>query len=496
MTEARSGRRYQLPAPDRTGALLGLSHRVVAVAGVGLGLGAVALARGAAVVSAACVVTALTLCVARWDGRSLLEAGPERLAWMRLRANRRWTAPLPLGADGVPLPPALDGQHVLRLGPAEHGLTGVEDVAVVHDRPGGTVSVSLRLSGRHFGLVDAQEQDAALARWGEALAAFARDRAAVTAVRWSEWAAPAGVAEHAAFVRDRCADPHSAPARAYQQLLASAGPLATRHEVLLTLTVAVGRRRRPGQGPLEGAVQAVCAEARLLVDRLRQAGLGISGPLSPEEVAVALRSRLDPAELVAIERRGATLGRASGLVRLANAGPLATEASWSFWRVDGCLHRSFYVADWPRVELPADWMSGLLAWTGAVRAITLVAEPVGRRESQQAVRRQATKLESDREHRERRGFRVGAQLRRTEAAVAQREEELVSGYPEFTYAGLVTVSAPDPVALDRASDDLIQVAGGLGIELRPLHGRHDQAMAVSLPLARGLASPRRAGRLG
>jgi hypothetical protein len=54
------------------------------------------------------------------------------------------------------------------------------------------------------------------------------------------------------------------------------------------------------------------------------------------------------------------------------------------------------------------------------------------------------------------------------------------------------VSAPDADALERACDDLCQVAAGCGVWLSPLEFRHDQGVAACLPLARALA-PSRAG---
>ena len=69
----------------------------------------------------------------------------------------------------------------------------------------------------------------------------------------------------------------------------------------------------------------------------------------------------------------------------------------------------------------------------------------------------------------------------------EREEELVNGYGEFLYAGIVTVTAGTLADLEAAADEITQVAASTGLELRPLHGRHDQAIIATLPVARGLA---------
>jgi hypothetical protein len=429
-----------------------------------------------------------------------VETLPVRLGWLHQRGSgrHRWLAALPLAEepDSMRWPPALDGQILLGVDVGEHGMDGVGEMAVVWDRPAGTMSATVAVLGHHFGLVDRPEQDATLAQWGAALAGFVRDRAPVCQLRWSEWAAPAPLSEHWAFLQRACHDPGRPAAAAYRQLVESAGRLATRHETLVTVSVPLGRATkaaRAGRDPRAAALATLGAELRLFRERLTGAGLGVSAPLGVGELARAVRSRLDPACLSGLDGRSASLGQAAGLVRPANAVPLAAEAAWTHWRVDGSFHRGFYVADWPRLALPANWMTGLLAWDAAVRSITVIAEPVSPRASAEAIRRQATRLESDQMHRAAQGFRVGAGLRKAAEAVAEREEELVSGYRELTYAGVITLTCPSVGELDRLSDDLCQKAGEQGLELRALHGRHDQAQAACLPLGRGLAPSRRGG---
>jgi hypothetical protein len=145
------------------------------------------------------------------------------------------------------------------------------------------------------------------------------------------------------------------------------------------------------------------------------------------------------------------------------------------------------VAEWPRLEVAADWMQPLVLAAGAVRTLALVAEPVPPRRSHRAIERDATKLASDEEHRRSKGFRVPAAHRRAQADVEDREAQLVAGYGEFAYAGIVSLSAPDPDALERACDDLAQVAAGCGVWLAPLDYRHDAGVGACLPLGRALA---------
>ncbi|MBW3617895.1 MAG: CusA/CzcA family heavy metal efflux RND transporter, partial [Proteobacteria bacterium] len=178
----------------------------------------------------------------RLEGQSVLELVPTLWRWAvgTASGNKTWFAELPLVGDTAELPPALAGQVILAVDAAEHGIrAGSGHVAVVHDRAGGTFAVSVRVSGRQFALAEAGEQDRLVQLWGDALAVFSRGRTAVANVRWSEWAAPAGMEEQYSYLAEHGADDADPAALAsYRALLGNAGPLATRHEVLVTLTVA------------------------------------------------------------------------------------------------------------------------------------------------------------------------------------------------------------------------------------------------------------------
>lgn len=502
------GRLYQLAPPDRTGAILGLSYRTVATLTAGLVVSVLAFSKGVAPIGVGVAVLCVGLVVVRADGGPLVETLPVRIGWIRARYLRRhrWEATLPLRIEAPrpEWPPQLEGIELLVAGRADHGVAGVGDIAVVWDGALGVASATLGITGRHFGLVDPVEQDAVVSAWGEALAGFVRERTPIVQLRWTDWAAPAGVAEHLAYLDRHCHDPRSAAAIAYRELVTGSGASTTRHEVTVTISVQAGRgprsRTTPGRtnrgratgtGDLrEASVRALANEMRLFADRLRAGGLQVSSPWDLATTCQSIRARVDPSALTGMDLRSASLGKAAGLVRPANCGPLATESAWTWWRADGSYHRSFYVSDWPRLSMPAGWMSALLGWAGAVRSISVVFEPVSPRQSAKAVRRAATKLDSDSEHRASQGFRVSAGLRRAAQAVAEREEELISGYRELTYAGVVAVCASTLEELEVCSEDLIQVAAGSGVELRPLHGRHDQVFAVCLPMGRGLAAPR------
>lgn len=485
-------RTYRLAPQDRTGVWMGLTAGQLAVALLGVLFGIVLLnARLPAPIGVGAMGMGLGLAVGRWGGRPLIERGPDlaRIAGRALRPSRsRWLARL--DSRVVQLPGLLAAQQIV---PVERGRFGQagrsEPVAVVHDPRTGIWTATLRVEGRRFTLASSDDQERMLALWGDALAPFSRERSPVAWVRWSEWAAPAGVEAQRAWFGEHVAVSDQDPARrSYEQLLADAGPLATRHEVLVT--VAVDQRRchqRKGVAPEDAAIDTLGGEVRLLAGRLQGAGLTVSGPLSERQLAREVAVRFDPSRMPSIDAKGRRLGERAGLVEPTAMGPVSAEATARAWRTDDSYHRGFWIQEWPRSDVGPEWLAQLMLYAGQIRTVSVFLEPVAPSVSRRAIERQAAKLDSDADQRSRTGFRVGAAHRRQREAVEERESELVAGYAEQSYAGLVDVCAPTLEALDEASAELRQAAASCGIELRPLHRRHDQAAAACLPLAFGLS---------
>jgi hypothetical protein len=247
---------------------------------------------------------------------------------------------------------------------------------------------------------------------------------------------------------------------------------------------------------LTGGRRAAEADERLLavlgkavdtlIRGLRTASLLADDPLTAGEIAAVLRGRLDPTRMR--KSSAGSLAERLGLVQPANAGPLAVEVDWSRLRTDGAWHSTYWIAEWPRLTQHPDWMEPVLAFAGSgSRALTVLFEPVAPSASRRRVDRDSIKLDTDATSRAERGRRVDAGHRRLQAAVAEREAELVAGYAEVGYAGLVTVTADGEDALRAACDECEQIAREHGLELRPLDGRHDLAFAAALPLGLGLS---------
>lgn len=494
MTAGYAAKLFRLSPVDSTGWMFGLSLIQLLTVAFGVAAGTVLMVVVSVSVGVALMVVVVGLGAARLGGSSLLESIPLGVRFVRsqIRDEAIWFESVPvLGGDPESsAPPALAGQELLVVDAAQVGLGAPgTQVAVSHDRDGDMIAASLRVSGRQFGLLERAEQDWMVDAWGNAIGAFVSERSPVVSVRWSQWAAPAGLDEHRAWVGEHlAAEPLTDVQEAYETLLREAGSQAIRHEVLVTVTVAVGKvkRRRDETDRVSSAAEALLGEMRLFAQRLEGAGLIVSGVLTPSEWARAMRLRLDPSSRLVLDGRLRSLGDAAGGANPASAGPSAAVTEWNAWHTDGSWHRAMRVTEWPRLDVEATWLADLMLYAGSVRTMAVILEPVARSKSQRSILRDAAKIESDATHRTEKGFRVGAKHRRAKQAVEEREEELVAGYGEFVYAGLLCVTAPTLEELDDATDEVSQVAASLGIEVRPLHGRHDIAIVATLPVARGV----------
>ncbi|MFZ4585085.1 MAG: SCO6880 family protein [Acidimicrobiia bacterium] len=480
-----SAPRYRFAPLDRSGIFMGCNVAQCIALGAAILASALLIRVAPLPIAVAPLLIGTVVAFGRYDGRSLREWIPVLVRWQRT-VSRPWCVPVPLlgaGRSGaVPLPPMLDGLELLEVdAPTWVQRRRVGAVGVLLDERARTVTAVLTVAGREFSLAETSEQARAVASWGEVLAVFSRERSPVSRVAWCEWVSPAGVEDHLDFVRSDGAV--AAPGRNdYLALVDHARGFTARHEVLVAITVDHRRlrtatRRRAPRGGVSGrdaralAIETVLEETRLFAQRCAEAGLLADAPMTPEAISAAIRTRFD------VRANGA--GTHSRMW-----GPMAVTPRFTHVQVDGCWHRSYWIAEWPRLEQPADWMAPLLMHSSGTRGVAMVYEPVATSRSTRAVARDAIKLQTDEDQRRRGGFRVGASQRRAQHEVAQREAELVAGFAELRFAGFLVVSEPSEDALEERCAELEQVAARVGLELRALHGQHDVGLGAALPLGR------------
>jgi hypothetical protein len=471
---------------------LGKSTSQLVVLGLAVALGVLAATvRGPLIIGLPAAALLALLGVAPWKHQRPLVEQLGALAEYAL-IPKKWSADIDLlGSAGTKaqLPPQMRGLVL-------HQMTDAKgrEVCLSEDRKVGHLTVAVRVAGRRFALASADEQDAMLAEWADALTPFGRRGGPVIGLTWTSWASPTRIEAHRAWMAEATDPEASDDARdAYEEVLAATGAHASAHDVVVTLTVDMARASRlPGQrhGPRTGAERRTVAAATLLrelalfTQRLVGAGLDAGAPLSGPELARVVRERLDPTSVGRLDERGRSLGDIAGLVAPANAGPLHCEQGRTAWRTDGTLHRALVVSEWPRTPVGADWMGSFLLDVDCVRLTTVVLEPLDPVSSTRQVEFQMANHEGDLSHRDEKRRVITGQVRRRGQNIARREEQLLDGHIEFRYLGIVVVSAPDDAALDRATEAVTEAGARCRMELRPVDGQHAAAVVAALPIGR------------
>ncbi len=482
-------RTYRLEPLDTSGVFLGLGIVQCVLLGGGITLAVLAITAGVPVLLAAVpIVGAALASFGRVGGHAVWEWLPllAGWAWTRLGRGRRWEAVLPLWAGGdakAPMPPCLDGIDIV----------GIEwrpssDLGAVRDRQRHTLTAVIPVTGPQFVVEPRAEQERLLAGWGDVLGQFAVERGVVTHLAWSDLARPSGMDQHLAWIdggpRGRA---HQDAVDSYRELVDAGTTTAISHDIVVTITVSRDRlgRHRSGSGNADEHLErALVTSAEALLRGLRTAGLAAEEPLDASGIQRLLRLRIDPVSVRRRASKGRLIDRLA-LVRSSTAGPLVLDTSWSHVRIDSAFHRTWWIGTWPRLAVPPAWLEPFLSGGGLTRTMTVVLVPIPTHQSRRRIERDLVKLESDATTKEEKGRRVDARHRRATQALLDREEELVSGFPEMAYAGLVTVSAPDMDTLEEHGEIVEQLARENGMDLRLLDARQDIAWAAGLPV--GLA---------
>jgi hypothetical protein len=489
-------RTYRLEPLDASGVFLGLGLVQCVLVGGGITVAVVAISAGLPLIGAVLpVACGAALSFARVGGRPAWEWLPLGGGWVvrHLLWGERWFAPLPLWPtqddEAPPLPPCLAGLSL-------HNVAWHDGVwlGCVRDIEWHTLTAVVPVSAPRFVVESTGEQERLLAAWGDVLGQFAGDRGPVSHVGWSDLVRPSSLEQHVEWLGSlNRAVAHPDATDSYTELVEVAGANSTVHDVVVTVTVSRDRlRRRPdladsdggrGGDGMETLQRALGSAVDALLRGLLSAGMGASDPLDAHGLQKLLRSRIDLSAGVG----GCTTGRLAqrlGLVPQAASGPLVVDTGWRHLRVDASWQRTFWVASWPRLAVPPCWLEPFIA-ADVTRAMTVVLVPVSTHQSRRRIERDLVKLESDAATKEQQGRRVDARHRRATDTLLEREQELIAGFPEMAYVGLVTVSASTEGQLEDHSEVVEQLARETGLELRVLDGRQDVAWAAALPF--GLA---------
>ncbi|MGQ4484485.1 SCO6880 family protein [Streptomyces sp. SAS_281] len=476
----------KFPHRSRRGILLGLSLPqlvlvsatlallLMTVVSTGL-LGALALAPLWAASGA--------LVAIRWHGRSLIDWMPivARHAHRRRTGQTLWLArPVTRPRqDGVlHLPGSAASLKVVTPGDSANG------AAAVHDPHQQTLTAIARVTSRAFALLDPATQNHNVASWGRALASIARSGHIATVQVLERTVPDSGDTLTRHWTQN--GQPQAPVAgQIYSELVASAGPAAAPHETYLAISLDLKAAKRliaQAGGGLPGAFTVMEQTTASIAQAARTAGLQVTGWLSSREIAAVIRTAYDPKALGALQQWSET-GRAEA--DPAAAGPVVQVEEYDRIATDSARHATYWVENWPRTEIGAGFLHGLMFTAGVRRSLSLIYVPQGLESALRDVQRKKAAIIADANERARRG-QVDSEEDSVEYAdVKTRERQLIAGHADVALTGLITVTAETDALLDAACAQIETHAVTSGVDLRRLNYQQPDAFALSaLPLAR------------
>ncbi len=463
------GARYRFGPRERGGALAGWRPGQILTVAVGLVFGVLVLRwePNAAGVAAAIGVLVLygALATVPVAGRTGDEWLPVAVCW-GARRSAEWRSSGWRSVGGsrhVRGPGRMGALRSLSLLRADW-----HDMGVVHDRAGRTLTAALDLRGNSFALLGSDEQDRRVGAWASVLSSMAREGSPVHRVQWVAASFPDdGQDVRSYLAAESVAGASSACTASYESLLADMDSHTCAHGVVMALQVRVTKS-------VEVGCAALAREVGSLVRLLGDADVQVESVLTAEALAGQLLRTCEPHGLPPDVESV-----------LADPWPMAMEESWSVVRVDGMVHATFWVAEWPRIEVRSDFLAPVLL--GSARStFSVVMEPLGPDTAIRKVEASRTADLADTELRRRGGFVSTARHVRESEVLARREAELAEGHASFRYSGFVTVSAPSEEELAVACDTVQHAAGQSRLALRRLYGDQASAYTCTLPLCRGL----------
>jgi hypothetical protein len=143
------------------------------------------------------------------------------------------------------------------------------------------------------------------------------------------------------------------------------------------------------------------------------------------------------------------------------------------------------ISEWPRIEVPADFLHRLIFAPGVRKTLCLSMRPKGTNEALKQIRREKTDMVADSRQKEKFGTIQNLSDAQEYHDVLGRERALISGHADVDFTGWIVVSAATETDLDAAAKQIERAAGQAGCETCVLFGRQAQAfIAAALPVGR------------
>jgi len=422
-----------------------------------------------------------TLMIRDRHGKTGLQLLAVRVGWFRTRTSGSHlyrSGPLGQTAWGTFQLPGLAAAS--RLSEARDSYD--RPFALLHVPATGHYTVVLAAEPDGASLVDQEQIDLWVARWGEWLASLGDEPGLVAASVTVETAPDTGTRLRSRVLGQ--IDPNAPEvARAVLGEIVDSYPVGSatiNAWVALTFTASTrGARKQPKE-----MARDLATRLPGLTQRLSGTGAGAVRPISAQRLCEVIRTAYDPAAARVIDECYAD-GAVPGL-DWTDVGPGAAEASWARYHHDGGLSTTWAMSGAPRGEVHS---SVLLKLLSPHRDIARKRVTVLYRILDAGVA--ARLVEADLRNAD---FRVASAPRPTARTLSEQSAAHATAQEEARGAGLVdfgmivTATVTDDDALADAEAAIDNLAATARIGLRRVYGSQDSAFAAGLPL--GLVLPK------
>ncbi len=492
----------RFPARDRDGVVLGLSALQLGVGGGAIGLVILLMLLGVEPVVAGvgfiAVLPVVVLALWTYRGEALLHilarsgAALLRQASGQHRFLRNVWRVLPSAVR-----PAGNGQHaafVVDHAPLPGGLGDVRIVQVpgagafAHNAAAGEVSVTATVRSVAWKLRDSSDKYAAyngLVDWFSGLEAVAGLTEMTCRVRVDRASSTALADYIAARDAERVAGGlfKVTPAleREYQELIG----IGAQRAMSFTNTVTLSFSTRELARVVKVSGGGLTGLGVVLRDRIEQLQQACDG------AQVTFGKWLDADELIdAIWTSYDPVGAGQRRERLGDDHPglpvMAAETRWDHFRADASLHRTYWIAEWPRTEQKIGFLEPLLYNGQGARTLTLQVRPVPIEKAYKQLNSQQASKEVAEIVKFKLNARTTAREQRAKRDLDAREEDLADGFGDVRIRGFVTVTAEDEDALARGQADIEQAQHKARVKIVALRGQQAEAFTSAvLPVPTG-----------
>jgi len=352
----------------------------------------------------------------------------------------------------------------------------VSQAAMIHDPHRQTITAVLSVSHPAFVLLDRHDQEQRVSRWGRMLASLAQSGTIAACQMLEATVADRGDAITGWYGERGMHNGGWADVQ-YANLLEGTHLGASTHRTTVSVALdmrASARAIKAQGGGMTGAAALLRQDMASLADGLRQAGLTVGEWLNEAELASIIHYAYDPSLLSDPARS-----------TLSHAGPLAFSEHWDHLRHDGAWSSVMWISEWPRIDVPPDFLHSLIFAQGVRNTLSIVARPLPADVALRQLRKEKTEAVSDQAQKARVGQIADLSDAQEYHDLIEQERSLIAGHTDIEFCGFIAVTAPSREELVAAQATIVRAAGTAACEVRPLYGRQAQGFVLaSLPLAR------------